>query len=234
MSSPRRFSRVRRSRLACLSTAASALVVCVALCPAAAAQGAPGGGSGPAAGGGPADGMSAPPPDAPPPDAPAPEPEAEPKKNGIYADLSLGVLGVGYERVLGDTVALNLTAHYYRPWYVSDHVFGFGGELRAFVFVTDTAPEGLYFAPGVRLDYARAELDPEELGPDRVGGETEFEGHAWGAKMTLGYGAVLFDALSLRVGVGVQSHAADLATGPGDPDFSGAYPAVDFLAGGVF
>jgi hypothetical protein len=189
-------------------------------------------------------------PGAPPPGAPVPPEEASPdavapdaapaakpeegKKNGVYADLGLGVLGIGYERVFGESIALNLTLHYYRPWYISDHVFGFGGELRAFVFVTDVAPEGLYFSPGVRVDYARAELDPEDLGPERAGEDTEFEGGAWGAKITVGYGVLLFDVLSARLGLGVQAHAADLASGPGEPDFGGAYPAIDFLAGAAF
>ncbi len=155
-------------------------------------------------------------------DAPATEPA---KENGIYADLGLGVIGLGYERVLGDTVALNLTAHYYRPWYVSDHIFGFGGEVRAFLFLTGTAPTGPYFSSSARLDYARANLDS---------GET-LEGTAWGVRATLGYGFALSDALNLRVGFGVQSHASrvDDRT-PSEHDFSGAYPTVDFLIGFVF
>ena len=154
--------------------------------------------------------------------APAAEPANE---NGIYADLGLGVIGLGYERVLGDTVALNLTAHYYRPWYVSDHIFGFGGEVRAFLFLTGSAPTGPYFSSSARLDYARADLDT---------GET-LEGTAWGVRATLGYGFALSDALNLRVGFGVQSHASDVddAT-PSETDFAGAYPTVDFLIGFVF
>ncbi len=142
-------------------------------------------------------------------------------QNGIYADLGLGVIGLGYERVLGEKVALNLSAHYYRPWYVSDHVFGFGGEVRAFVFLTEPAPHGPYFSSSFRLDHAQAELDS---------GETP-SGIAWGVRATLGYAFALGSAVNLRAGLGVQSHAANLSAASEDQDFAGAYPTADLMIG---
>ncbi|HMR11987.1 MAG TPA: hypothetical protein PKA88_39665, partial [Polyangiaceae bacterium] len=110
---------------------------------------------------------------------------------------------------------------YYRPWYVSDHVFGFGGEVRAFVFLAEPAPHGPYFSSSFRLDHAQAELDS---------GETP-EGIAWGVRATLGYAFALGSAVNLRAGLGVQSHAANLSAASEDQDFAGAYPTADLLIG---
>lgn len=170
----------------------------------------------------------APPPEVtPPPDQgaePPPEPPKDQKMNGVYADLSLGIIGLGYERVFGESFALNLVAHYYRPWYKNDHLFGFGGELRPFIFFTDTAPEGVYVSPGLRLDYATAD----------IGTEDNPEGLAWGTRFTVGYGAVVAKVVALRLGLGVQAHSADLVEGTGDPDIGGAYPAIDLYIGPIF
>jgi hypothetical protein len=122
---------------------------------------------------------------------------------------------------LGEKLALNLSAHYYRPWYVSDHVFGFGGELRAFVFLTEPAPNGPYFSSSFRLDHVQAKL---------AGGETP-AGVAWGVRATVGYGVAIGSAVNLRLGLGVQSHAANLSAASEDQDFAGAYPTVDALIG---
>jgi len=151
-------------------------------------------------------------------------PTSTDKKNGVYGDLSLGAIGLTYERVLGSVASIALTAQYYRPWYVSDHVFGFGGELRPFVFLTDDAPNGVYLSPGLRVAYAKAEFD-----------DVDVEGVAWSVKATIGYSVVLANIVSGRIGAGIQSHQADLVDGSREePDFVGAYPAVDLYLGVVF
>lgn len=142
--------------------------------------------------------------------------------NVLFADLSLGVLGVAYERVLLDDFSLQVSLQYYRPWYVSDLVFGLGGELRAQFFVFGRAPEGLYLSPGLRVYWAT--LDEADA-PEGIG--VSFTG-------TLGYSFVAWDTLVLRLGVGPQVHLVDVAGGGAEPDFLGVYPIVDIFAGYAF
>lgn len=145
-----------------------------------------------------------------------------PAANVLVADLSLGVLGLAYERVILDDFSLRLAAQYYRPWYVSDDVFGVGGELRAQFFLYGVAPEGLYLSPGARVYWASLHQ------PDAPSGLAV----SW--VLTLGYSFLIEDSLLLRVGIGPQVHAVDLLEGDAEPDFVGVYPIADALAGWAF
>lgn len=146
----------------------------------------------------------------------------DPPANVAFADLSLGVLGVAYERALLDNVSVQVAAQFYRPWYVSDHVWGVGGQLRANFFLFGRAPEGLYLSPGARFYYAT--LDTADA--------PEGTAASWG--LTLGYSFMAWETLVLRLGVGPQVHVVDLVGGTQDPDFIGAYPIVDIFAGYAF
>ncbi|MDB4988993.1 MAG: hypothetical protein JWN04_4171 [Myxococcaceae bacterium] len=145
------------------------------------------------------------------------------KKNGLYADLSLGVVGIAYERTLHRKFALNIAVQGWKPWYQTTHVFGFGGELRGFIFLWGNSPQGIYLSPGFRFDYGRADLDQ---------GRTQ-QGRAWGGRLTTGGSVVLWDALLLRGGLGVQTtQTADL--GSYKPDVAGTFLAADLYVGYVF
>ncbi len=142
--------------------------------------------------------------------------------NVMFADLSLGVLGVAYERVLLDDFSLQIAVQFYRPWYVSERVLGYGGQLRASFFLYGHAPEGLYLSPGARLYFATLDTADAPRG----------WAASWSA--TIGYSFMAWDALVLRLGVGPQVHFAKLARTEPDVDFAGAFPIVDIFAGYAF
>lgn len=150
--------------------------------------------------------------------------ETEAPSNIVIADLSLGVISLGYERVLGDHLSFQLAAGVYGPWYLRDDVYAAGLELRAFVFLAGNAPYGLYLAPGVRGAYA-TKTDPDGTR----------DGYAAAVRMSLGWSFDL-NPFVVRLGVGAQYHWLDLAE-PREAlsdDFEGAYPVVDIFVGYAF
>jgi hypothetical protein len=79
-----------------------------------------------------------------------------PPRSQLQADLGLAVLGVAFERPIGEHYALQVEAQafstYFAPWFsAGERVDGFGGQVRATWFRNATH-HGLYLAPYVRVD----------------------------------------------------------------------------------
>jgi len=150
---------------------------------------------------------------------PAPRPA-----NTVSADLSLGVLGIAYERVLADYVSLALAAQYFSPWYQLDGVAGFGGELRAHVFPQGIAPEGAYILVAARGAWLATSDEPVQR-----------QGFAMSARLAVGW-SVLLDSFFLRIGLGAQYQVIDLEDPAAGPvgDFADVIPVADLFAGAAF
>ena len=74
----------------------------------------------------------------------------------VQADLGLAVVGVGYEKPLGERLAVmgeaQLFGTYFLPWFDrGTNVIGFGGEVRATWF-RNPDHHGLYAAGTLRID----------------------------------------------------------------------------------
>jgi hypothetical protein len=147
-----------------------------------------------------------------------PTPRARP--NGIHADLGLGVIGVGYERVVSPQLSLQVSGHYYRPWYTGTPVQGAGAELRVYVFPFTPAPGGWYLSPFARVDYVTATID---------GATGSGVGGSFGA--VIGYSFVIRDVVVLRVGFGMQYFAYDLTAGATQLSAQTYYPMIDLGIG---
>lgn len=144
-------------------------------------------------------------------------PPPEPRRHFIYADLSLGVLALGYGYDVTDWLSLQLTAQYYAPWYViGERARGVGGELRV-VFVPFRSDEhALIVVPGVRAA--------------GVFGASNATGIAYSLRASLGY-QLTVDWFRLQIGFGFQHHA--LSGLDAAATFSGLYPCADLLVGVV-
>lgn len=153
----------------------------------------------------------------------APEEPAGPSA-AILADLSLGVIGVGFEFLIEDAIALHIAPQFYAPWYQNDGgTYGVGGEVRIFWFFAASGYEGAYLSPGFRAAYV---FHPED-------DETR-DGYMVGGRMSLGYGWI-FDSFYLRLGVGGQYETVDLAEidGQASEDFGTPYLVLDLYLGWV-
>lgn len=138
-------------------------------------------------------------------------------RNFLFADLSLGVLALGYGYDVTDWLSLQLVAQYYAPWYIlGDRVRGVGGELRA-VFIPFRADEhALIVVEGVRLAAA--------FGPN------DDVGLAYSLRTSLGY-QLTIDWFRFQIAFGFQHHAIE-GLEPAS-SFSGLYPTADLLVGVV-
>jgi len=161
-------------------------------------------------------------------DAPAAEdaeeeaPEEEAPQNVMFADLSLGVVALGYERVLDPRVAIQIAAGIYGPWYVVDGMRGVGGEARVFLFMEANAPFGFYVSPGVRGGWVQAE-------------EGQLSGGAFSARLSFGY-SVDLSPIVIRLGGGAQYHVVELDEPETGPQFSfhGVFGVLDIYVGWAF
>jgi hypothetical protein len=155
--------------------------------------------------------------------------EDAPKRNAVQADLGLAVVGLGYERVLGDHLSLQPSLHVFGTWFGpifgEPRFSGFGGQLRASYFPLGGAPGGLYVAPFVRVERVTA----ADEGYDRptVG---------WSAGAFVGWSFLLGDRWNLRVGAGAQymryvaRPRPENVDGP-DVAFDTPFPALDAIVG---
>ena len=80
---------------------------------------------------------------------------AEPRPQ-VQADLGLAVVGVGYEKPLGDHLAVmgeaQIFGTYFLPWFdAGTNVTGFGGEVRGTWF-RDPSHHGLYATGYLRIN----------------------------------------------------------------------------------
>lgn len=144
--------------------------------------------------------------------------------SAILADLSLGVIGVGFEFLVEQAIAIHASAQFYAPWYQNDGgTYGVGGEVRFFWFFAADGYEGAYLSPGFRAAYV---FHPED-------DETR-DGYMLGGRMSLGYGWI-FDNFYLRVGAGGQYETVNLSEieGQTSEDFGTPYLVLDLYLGWV-
>lgn len=153
------------------------------------------------------------------------EEEAPPgPSTAVLGDLSLGVVGVGFEYLIEGAVALHLAAQFHAPWYRREAgYYGVGGELRVFWFFAASGYEGAYLSPGMRMSYLTHDSD-----------EGFREGYSLSGRMSLGYGWI-FDSFYLRIGIGGQYEMADLTEidGQTTQDFGSPYLVLDIYLGWV-
>jgi hypothetical protein len=156
-----------------------------------------------------------------------PPPPEFPRANAVQADLGLGVVGIGYERVLRDDVALQLSAHVFGTWWGPTFDWpnfkGFGGEIRPTFFVSDRAPRGVYLAPYFRAERVSAEAN----------GVTG-HGFGWSAGGFVGYSFMLGRAVNLRIGGGAQYMSYAVDAGTTRLEWKRVHPALDLLVGYTF
>lgn len=156
-----------------------------------------------------------------------PPPPAPHRPNALQADLGLGVVGLAYERILDEHVALQLEAHAFGTWWGPTFDLprfqGFGGQLRPTFFVTENAPRGVYVAP-----YFRAEAVSTTVG-DVTG-----HGFGWSAGVFVGYSFVFADRINLRIGGGAQYMAYAADVGPTRVEWKRFHPALDLVVGYLF
>lgn len=116
---------------------------------------------------------------------------AEPAQ--VQADLGLAVVGAGYEKPLGEHLAVmgevQLFGTYFLPWFdAGTNVIGFGGEVRTSWF-RDASHHGLYAAGTLRLDRV-ADDSTSAVG--------------WCGGLVAGYAFPATSTLDVRVGAGAQ------------------------------
>jgi hypothetical protein len=152
-----------------------------------------------------------------------PDPVFHPS-NALLADVSLGVVGVAYEHLIEDAIALHVAAQFYAPWYQTEgDTYGVGGEVRVFWFFAADGYEGAYLSPGFRAGYVFREDDAGSR-----------DGYMLGGRMSVGWGWV-FDSFYFRVGIGGQYETVDLSEieGQTSEDFGSPYLALDLYLGWV-
>jgi hypothetical protein len=154
----------------------------------------------------------------------------------VVADLGQHVVGVGYQRSTSPWVAAQISGSYYQPWTQNIDFLGLsgaankGGDLRGFIVrgrvffhPFGAAPTGLWISP-----FAQAGIGWGLRNGERRAGAVSAAG------VSVGYSALLGDAVLLGGGLGVQYHAADIPGGDGPPRFSRYYPQVDINLGYLF
>jgi hypothetical protein len=154
----------------------------------------------------------------------APAASERSRLNSVQLDLGLAVVGLAYERVLADTIALQLELHVFGTWFGPPfgwaNLSGLGAQIRSSVFPFGRAPGGLYIAPYVRAA--------------RVTGEANGEmGSAIGASYGgfLGYSFLFWDRFNVRVGAGAQYMSYAVNAGGARLEMKTFFPALDLVAG---
>lgn len=143
---------------------------------------------------------------------------AEPLRNMAQLDLGLAVIGLGYERVVGARVAVQLEAQYFSTWFMDPELSGFGAQVRPSLFVTGEAPSGVYLAPYLRVDVVEGDIG---------------NGYSWSLGGFVGYAHTFAERFSVRAGAGVQVLHYTLYPDGGGPSVSDerTLPALDLVLG---
>lgn len=142
----------------------------------------------------------------------------------VFADLSLGVISAGVEKVVADRVGISFAAGIYGPWYVDRAVdiLAPNLEVRLFWYPAGTEAKGsFYVSPGFRFGIARADEDGDTL-----------KGFAFSPRLSAG-AHFRFGHFFFRVGVGIQHHNVNLDEGffGDDYDIHGFFPVLDLYVG---
>ena len=146
---------------------------------------------------------------------------AEPPQNVVLTDLGLHVVGVGYQRTVAPSVALQLDAESYTPWTQEDTFFevqGFVVRARP-IFYKGEAPTGWWLSP-----FAQAGVGTADRG----------SGLVWAVGASLGYAWLAWSHLHIAIGLGAQYDQARIAGGSGRPAFQELWPHIDGTLGYAF
>jgi hypothetical protein len=130
---------------------------------------------------------------------PGPGPEA---RNAFFVNPVLapfGIYSVGYERILGDRIGLDLNASYANIYDRTndDRVTGGMIGLAPHFFLTKGAPRGLYIAPGV--DLQRVEVTGDFTGSGTSVDVSTIAGYSWAGRV-----------LCFRMGLGGKYYVSDV------------------------
>jgi hypothetical protein len=146
---------------------------------------------------------------------------AEPPENMVLADVGLHVVGIGYQRTIAPSVALQLDAESYTPWTQEDTFFevqGFVVRARP-IFYKALAPTGWWLSP-----FAQA----------GVGSASRGSGLVWAVGASVGYAWLAWERLHIAIGVGAQYDQARIPGGSGRPAFQELWPQLDGTIGYAF
>lgn len=149
------------------------------------------------------------------------------RENALQADLGLAVVGVGYERLFGRHLAVQVEVHAFGTWFGPafdlPHLSGIGSQIRPTVFLLGRAPEGLYVAPYLRGARVSGDLD----------GATG-RGQGFSAGIFGGYSFVLGRAWNVRVGAGAQYMKYEVRAGSRAREIDTPFPALDLVGAYLF
>lgn len=148
------------------------------------------------------------------------------KKNIVFADLGLHVIGLGFQRTVAPHVAVSVSAGLYDPWTVTDKVGDIRGWIvraRPYFFPFDEAPRGVWFSPFIQ----GGAVSGKQNGVEKSGGTG-----ALGA--ALGYAFLFGDVVHLSLGLGGQLHFAKLEGSAAPPSFYTAGIHLDATLGFAF
>lgn len=148
-------------------------------------------------------------------------------ENAVQLDLGLAVVGLAYERVLDERVALQVEGHIFGTWFGpafdEPNLSGFGFGFRPTLFLTGDAPRGAYVAPFLRVDRVKSD----------DAGATSTWGYSTGG--FVGYSWLFNDVFNVRLGAGAQWFAYEpLKTGNQRAAFKTFFPALDLVVGYAF
>jgi hypothetical protein len=143
--------------------------------------------------------------------------------NAVQADLGLGVIGLAYERVVHERVAIQVEAHIFGIWWAPPRFSGSGGQVRPTFFLTHDAPRGVYIAPFFRGERVSSEAN----------GITG-RGFGWSAGAWAGYSFMFGEHVNLRVGAGAQYMSYAVDAGTTRVEWRKVYPALDLVVGYAF
>jgi hypothetical protein len=147
------------------------------------------------------------------------------RPNVLKFDLSSGILGIAYERVINDFVSVQVSAQYSNLWYISllvkkTDVTGYGGGVRAFLFPWKRE-KGWYASPFYRTAFISS---TEDLGMKVTG-----LGIAGG--ITVGYHWDLGERVTLKLGLGAEYWHYLISDRLGDAGYAGVFAQIDILIG---
>jgi hypothetical protein len=161
--------------------------------------------------------------------------------NAIVADVGLHVLGLGYQRTVSNSIALQVALDWYEPWTQNDNLFnaspGYQSDLQGYVlrarpifygifetpYPAGGPPTGFYFSPFGQFGIVTATRD----GLKRTG-------HAYAVGFGMGWAWLFFNHITVLVGGGAQYHVANIPDNQYVPSFSRIYPEIDANLGFAF
>ena len=122
----------------------------------------------------------------------------------LQADLGLAVVGLAYEKVIADHVAVQVEAHVFGTWFGPmfdlPSFAGLGGQIRptwwaAPQLASELQRHGFYVAPFLRAERVSGDFDD---------GAGKGSGSGWSGGFFGGWAFPIGDRFDLRIGAGAQ------------------------------